>query len=88
MIQAKGKGHVASDGILLVVAGLRPVAVRAEVLIQVAAVVINQIIAALHYLFGDQVGGALGLGAILLARIKAIHAFAVYRVDVRDLLLE
>src|SRR5205807_6576767 len=88
VVEAEGERHVASDGILLVIAGLRPVAVRTQVLIKVAAVVVNKIIAAFDHLFSDEIGGALGLGAILLAGIETVHAFAVHGVYVRDLLLE
>src|ERR1051325_962333 len=49
---------------------------------------IDQVIALLYNLFGDEIRSTLGLTAVDLARIEAIHAFLVHRVDVRHLLLE
>jgi hypothetical protein len=56
--------------------------------VEVAAMEVDKVIAAVDNFLGDEEGGTLGLRAIFLARIKAVHAFLVDRVDVRNFLLE
>src|SRR5712692_95299 len=86
VVQPKGQHHVMSNGVLFLIPGLGPVAVGPQVLVQVSAVVINQVVAALHDLLRNQPRCALGLCAVLFAGIKAVHALPVHRVHVRDLL--
>ncbi len=50
--------------------------------------VVDQVVAAIDDLFGDEVGGAIGLRAIGFAGIEAVHALVVHRIDVRDFLFE
>ena len=49
---------------------------------------IDQMIALLDHLFGDQVGRALSLRAVHLAGIEPIHALFIDRIEVRYFLLE
>ena len=74
--------------VLLLVAGHRPVAVRPQVFVEVAAVQIDQVIAALDDLLRHDVRRAIGLRALRIARIEPVHVLVVRRVDVRHDALE
>ena len=87
-VEAEGEDHLFGNTILLVVARWTPVGVGAEAFIEVAAVVVDEVVATVDDLFGDEEGGALGLRAVGFARIESVHAFAVDGIDVRDFLLE
>ena len=74
--------------ILLLIAGLGPITIGAQVFIEIAAVIIDEVVAALHDLLGDEVRNPVGLGAIDFAGIKAVHALAVHRIHMRHFLQE
>jgi len=65
-----------------------PVRVRAEALVEIAAVVIDKIITSVDDLFGDKEGRTFSLGPIGLPGVEAIHALVIDGVNVRDLLFE
>src|SRR5882672_9439609 len=88
VIEAESKDHLLGDAILLFPSRWPPVGVRTKALVEVAAVVVDEIVAAVDDLFGDEEGGALGLRAVGFARVEAVHAFVVDGIDVRDLLFE
>jgi len=73
---------------MLGVSGFGPVRVWPQILVDIAAVVIHQVVAALDNLFCDRIRNALRLRAIRLAGIKAVHALAVHRIHVRHFLLK
>ena len=50
--------------------------------------IVDQVIAALDYLFGDLRRNTFRLGPVRISRVEAIHAFSVDRVHVRNLLLK
>src|SRR6266850_1248852 len=56
--------------------------------IEVAAMVVDEIVATVDDLFGDEEGGALGLRAVGFAGVEAVHAFVVDGIDVGDFLFE
>ncbi len=60
----------------------------AEALVEVAAVVVDEVVAAVDDFLGDEVGGTVGLRAVRFAGVEAVHAFVVHRIDVGDFLLE
>ena len=88
VIQAEGEHHAARKVVLLLTAGHRPVAVRPQVFIEVAAVQVDQVIAFLYNLFRDHVRRALGLRPAHGARIEPIHALVVDGIDMRHEALE
>src|SRR5208283_73843 len=88
VIQAEGENHVLGDAILRGVTGGPPVGVGAEALVEVTAVIVNQVIATIDDLFGDEEGSAIGLRSIGFAGIEAVHALVINRIDVRDFLFE
>jgi hypothetical protein len=51
-------------------------------------VVVDQVVAAINHFPRDQERSSLGLRAVGFARVEAIHALAVDRIDVRNLLKE
>jgi hypothetical protein len=59
-----------------------------EALVEVAAVIVDQVVRAIHDLFGDEEGSAVRLRSIGFAWVEAVHALVIYRIDVRDLLFE
>ena len=86
--EAEREDHAARRRVLLLVARLDPVAVGAQVLVEIAAVEVDEGVAPLHDLARHGEERALRLRAVGLARIEAVHALAVHRIHVRDLLLE
>jgi len=62
-----------------------PVSVGAEALVEVAAVVVDEVVTVVDDFLGDEVGGALRLRAVGFAGVEAVHAFVVHRIDVGDL---
>src|SRR4029079_4973733 len=63
MVQTKGDQHLARNLILLLISGFGPITVRPQTFVQVAAVKVDQVIALLNNLFGNQVRSALSLSA-------------------------
>src|SRR6267378_4307685 len=88
VIEAEGENHFFGDAILLFPSCWAPVGVGAEAFVKVAAVVVDEEVAAIDDLFGDEEGGALGLRAIGFAGVEAVHALVVDGIDVGDFLLE
>jgi hypothetical protein len=88
VVEAEREDHAARDVVELRVSGLRPVGVRAQVLVEVAAVQVDEVVAALHDLPRHREQRALGLRSVGAPRVETVHALAVHRIDVRDLLLE
>src|SRR5216684_21359 len=88
VVEAEGENHFFGDAILLFPSRRAPVGVRAEAFVEVAAVVVDQVVAAVDDLLGDEEGGALGLRAVGFAGVEAVHAFVVGRIDVGNFLLE
>jgi hypothetical protein len=62
--------------------------VGTEALVEVSAVIVDQVVRAIHDVFGDEEGRAIRLRSIGFAGIEAIHALVIYRIDVRDFLFE
>ena len=62
------------------VANGSPVGVRAEALVQITAVVVDQIITSIDDLLGDKKGRTFRLRPIGLPRVEAVHAFVIDRV--------
>src|SRR6267142_1091362 len=88
VIKTEGEDHFLGDAVLLFPSRRAPVGVGAEAFVKVAAVVVDEEVAAVDDLFGDEEGGALGLRAIGFAGVEAVHAFVVGGIDVGDFLLE
>src|SRR6201982_529063 len=65
-----------------------PIRVRAEALVEIAAVVVEKIIASIDDLFGDKQGRTFSLRPIGLARVEAVHALVIDGVNMGDLLFE
>ena len=65
-----------------------PVSVGTEALVEVSAVEVDQVVAALDDLVRDDKKGPFRLGPICLAGIEAVHALAIDRIEVRHFLLE
>src|SRR6266851_1860643 len=88
VIEAEGEDHFLGGAVLRFPAGGPPVSVGAEALVEVAAVVVDEVVAAVDDFPGDEVGGTLGLRAVGFAGVETVHAFVVDGIDVRDFLLE
>ena len=88
VVETEGEHHAARDLVLPLIAGHRPVPVRPEALVQIAAVEIDQVIALLDDLLGDRERRAIGLRPAGIPRIEPVHALVVDGVDVRRDLLE
>ena len=65
-----------------------PVRVRAEALVEIAAVVVDKIITSIDDLFGDKRGRTFSLRPVGFPRVEAVHAFVIDRVNMGDLLFE
>jgi hypothetical protein len=65
-----------------------PVGVRAQALVEIAAVVVDKIITSIDNLFGDKKGCTFSLCPIRFPRVEAVHALVIDGVDMRDLLFE
>jgi len=88
VVEAEGKDHFFGSAILSFAAGGAPISVGAEALVEVATMVVDEVVAAVDDFLGDEVGGALGLRAIGFAGVKPVHAFVVDGIDVGDFLFE
>src|SRR5258708_5992717 len=88
VIKAERENHLLRDLVLRVFARGSPVSVGPEALVEVAAVIVDQVVRAIHDLFGDEEGSAVRLRSIGFAWVEAVHALVIYRIDVRDLLFE
>src|SRR5260370_358869 len=88
VVEAEGENHFFRGAVLRFAAGGSPVGVRAETLVEVAAVVVDEVVAAVDDFLGDEGGGAVGLRAVGFAGIETVHALVVDGIDVRDFLFE
>src|SRR5476649_2779247 len=88
VVEAEREHHRLREVVLLLIAGHRPVAVRPQVLVEIAAVEIDQVVALLDDFSGDHERRAIALRAVRVAGIAAVHALVVRRVHVRRELLE
>src|SRR5882672_3484151 len=88
VIKAEGEDHILGGAVLRFPAGGSPVGVGAEALVEVAAMVVNEVIAAVDDFLGDEERSALGLRAVGFAGIEAVHALVVDGIDVGNFLLE
>jgi hypothetical protein len=80
VVEAEGENHFLGDAILLFPSRRAPVSVGAEAFVEVAAVVVDEEVAAVDDLFGDEEGGALGLRAVGFAR--ALMSFSMAMMEV------
>jgi len=85
VIEAKGQNHFFRGAVLGFAADGGPVAVGAEALVEVAAVVVDEVVAAVDYFLCNEEGSAVGLGAVGFTWVEAVHAFVVHGIDVGDL---
>ncbi len=88
VIETEGEDHFLGGAVLGFAAGGPPVGVGAEAFVEVATVVVDEVVAAVDDFPGDEERGALGLRAIGFAGVETVHAFVVDGIDVRDFLLE
>src|SRR5216684_2820822 len=88
VVEAEGKDHFLGGAVLGFAAGGAPVGVGAEAFVEVAAVVVDEVVAAVDDFLADEVRGALGLRAVEFAGVEAVHAFVVDGIDVGEFLLE
>jgi hypothetical protein len=82
VIEAEGEHHTPRHLVLFLVASHSPVAVWPQVLVQIAPVQVDEVIALLDDFFRHGERGAFCLSPGCGTRIKAIHALVVDRVDV------
>ena len=88
MIEAEGEDHAAGERVLIGAAGLVPVGIWPQALVEVAAVEIDDVIGLLDDLRRDQVRRAIGLRAVHLPRVHPVHVLAVGRIEMRHNFLE
>src|SRR5467141_495865 len=88
VIKAEGEDHILGGAILRFPAGGSPVGVGGEALVEVAAMVVDEVIAAVDDFPGDEERSSLGLRAVGFAGIEAVHALVVDGIDVGNFLLE
>src|SRR6266851_9335712 len=69
VVEAKGQDHFLGGAVLGFTAGGAPVGVGAEAFVEVATVVVDEIVAAVDDFRGDEVGGAFGLCAVGFAGV-------------------
>ena len=73
---------------LCLLASRCPVRVGAKALVEIAAVVVDKIITSIDDLFGDKKGRTFSLRPIGFPRVEAVHALAIDRVNMGNLLFE
>ena len=88
VIEPEGQHHSARGRVEPFVSRFRPVGVRTQALVEVAAVQIDQVVAFLDNFFCDQPGGPFGLCTVCIARIKTIHALPICGIHMRYFLFE
>ena len=88
MVESKGEDHLFGDLVLRLLASGCPVRVRAEALVEIAAVVVDKIITSIDDLFGDEKGRTFGLRPIGFTRVEPVHALVIDGVNMGDLLFE
>jgi len=88
VVESKGEDHLFGYTVLGLLASRCPVRVRAEALVEIAAVVVDKIITSIDNLFGDNKGRTFSLRPIVFPRVKAVHALVIDGVNMRDFLFE
>src|SRR5262249_34390495 len=88
VVEPKGEHHFLGCPVLGFFASRSPIRVRTEALVEVAAVIVDQVVTSVDNLLGDQKRRTVGLCPIFLPRIEAIHALVIDRINVWDLLFE
>ena len=88
VVEPKGEDHLFGYLVLGLLAGGCPVRVWNEALVEIAPVVIDQIVTSVDDLFGDNEGRPFSLRPISFPGVEAIHALVIDGVNVRDLLFE
>src|SRR5580692_7610493 len=88
MVESKGEDHIFGYTVLALLASGCPVRVRAEALVEIAAVVVDKIITSIDDLLGDKKGSTFSLRPIGFPRVEAVHALVIDGVNMRDLLFE
>ena len=83
VIETEREDHRFRDRVLGAAAGLVPVPVRPQALVDVAAVKVDHVIGLLDDLGRDQMRRAIGLRAIRTAGIHPVHVLAVGGIEVR-----
>ena len=88
MVESKGEDHLFGYTVLGLLASRCPVGVRAQALVEIAAVVVDKIITSIDDLFSDKKGRTLSLRPISFPRVEAVHALVIDGVHMGDLLFE
>ena len=88
MVESKGEDHLFGYTVLGLLASRCPVRVRAEALVEIAAVVVDKIITSINDLLGDKKGCTFSLRPIGFPRVEAVHALVIDGVDVGNFLFE
>src|SRR2546429_6922379 len=84
VVEAEGENHFLGDAVLLRVPRWPPIRVRPQTLVEIAAVVVDEVVTTVDDLLGDEIRRALSLRAVGFARLKAVHAFVIDGIDVRN----
>src|SRR5258708_34654523 len=87
VIKAEGEDHILGGAILRFPAGGSPVGVGAEALVEVAAMVVDEGIAAVDDFPGDEERSPLGMRAVGFAGLQSVQDLVVYGVEVCKLLI-
>src|SRR5207237_4259142 len=77
VIEAEGEDHFLGGAVLGFAASGAPVCVGAKALVEVAAMVVNEIVAAVDDFLSEEVGGALGWRAVGFGGLNWSHALFV-----------
>jgi len=88
VVESKGEDHRFGYAVLGLLATRSPIRVRAEALVEIAAVVVDKIITSIDDLFGDKKGRTFSLRPIGFPRVEAVHALVIDGVNMGDLLFE
>jgi hypothetical protein len=88
VVEPKGEDHLFGYTVLGLFASGCPVRVGAKALVEISAVVVDKIITSIDDLFSDKKGRTFSLRPIGLPRVEAVHALAIDRVNMGNLLFE
>ena len=88
VVESKGEDHLFGYVVLGLLSSGCPVRVRAEALVEIAALVVDKIITSIDDLFRDKEGRTFSLRPIGFPRVEAVHALVIDGVNMRDLLFE
>jgi hypothetical protein len=88
VVQPERQHHLFRSPILRFFPDRSPIRIRSQALVQIATVIVNQVIAAIHDFFRYEVQRPIRLRPIRFPRIKPVHALVVHRIHVGNLLFE